>query len=606
MRGSLFIRLLGMFMLSSCLCVAEVTPKQIQKNAHLIDLLVAENFRKVGIEVPKYVDEETFVRRAYLVAIGRIPTATEVSSFLETDNSQKRKLLISRLYETDGYRSHMTNWYYDIFTLREKFRRGPLRISNDKLIDFIRDAAAENMAWDELCKELLTTKGNVYTTSGAAGYFLKGDAPDDHLSNTMRVFTGVRMECAQCHDDPFQEWEQMDFYNLKAFVEGPEGYIGEGKYYKVRQKLRELQSNEPEKYIHPKVGKIQNLHERLLALARHGTDEEMGKGRTRLPDDYQYRDGDPGEYVNARTPFGKAVSTKKNNKKYDSLEQFANWMTDDKTTEFSITISNRMWERVMGISLTPITGDYVNPKRTNFPQLINKLAQIMKDYDYDLKAFQKTLMSTRTFQFISSEKDLKNGTKNALDGRRTVRMSAEQIWDSLISLTVEDPDALPKRARSSEHVIYAGQYLGTKAEIASEINKMTFEEYEQYIFETFESLTKGEFEEAELGLEGDQASRKGNRLRRASEIPTPAGGFLKSFGQSDRNAAIDAASKEGTVSQDDRERIETTFRVVLSRAPDESEMDLCLSIINDSKDKKAAFRNIVAGIISSQEFYFIR
>ena len=623
-----------------------IPPEVIKKNAHAIDVIVAANFKKNKIPVPETTDDATFMRRAFLVSTGRIPTPKEALQFIELEHPEKRTLLIDYLYNSQGYKSHLINWYYDLFTLREDYGTGPGKKYNGRLIDWFRDAAESNMAWDDLCRNILTSKGNVYETNGASGYFAKGDAVDDHLSNTMRIFTGVRLECAQCHDDPFQEWEQMDFYQLKAFVNGGTSYSGKGNYNKLSGKLRVMEVENPKEYKNNPAGRSYNLLGRLNSVVGHGINESKGTGKVKLPKDYKYSDGDPGEVVAGRAPFGAKLKLSARKDEKEVLERFADWMTSDQTPQFSITISNRLWERVMGISLTPVTGDYVEPRSTNFPKLIEKLSEIMKSYDYDINTFQKTLMSTRTFQFVSSQKDLKNGEKNALDGRRAIRMSAEQIWDSLLSLTVPDPDALPKRKRTELDFIHAGQYLGSKSELSQKINKMSDSEFEKYFFNTYEKLKKKEFpsaaeRQAEKQSEmGDSMMASTSRrssdgvLRRASEMPTPAGGFLSVFGQSQRGAAIDEASKEGTVSQalellngqiqqrivhnssasvnlvidqvkGEEERIKTIFLVVLNRVPDAEEMALCLEIVRNSSSPRAAYRNLVGGLISSQEFYFI-
>ena len=616
---------------------------EIQKNAHEIDTIVAAHFRKHKIAVPAYTDDSTFLRRAYLVAIGRIPTPQESNEFMESSNPQKRELLINRLYQMEGYTSHMTNWMYDLFTLREGYGSGSSSTSNAPLIDWVREAVKENKPWDEFCRELLTTKGNAYLTNGAAGYFAKGDAVDDHLSNTLRIFTGVRMECAQCHDDPFQEWEQMDFYQFKAFVDGPVSYSGKAEYRRIKDKLIELELNNAEEYVNTPVGKSQGLLYSMNSILRYGVNEEKGRGRVELPNNYAYRDADPGETVSARSAYGAKVRMSDRKDDYTSLDKFASWMIDEQTEQFAITIANRLWARVMGVSLTPVTGDYVAPSESNFPRLMTKIAEIMKAYDYDMNAFQQTLMSTRTFQFVSSHKNLENGSVRALDGRRVNRMSAEQVWDSLLSLASSNPDELPKRKPVSPYFIYADQYIMKKAELAERVNEMSQLEFEDFFLTTFEKLKNKEFPMAAdevpdyVDYDTDNFRRRIPRdLKRASEMPTPipSGHFLSVFGQSRREAAIDEASTEGTVSQalellngavqkhvvhnDEAainelvdtvdgvaERIETIFLVVLSRLPDASEQEFCQELLASIEDQRAGYRNLIAGLVASQEFYFV-
>lgn len=612
----------------------KVDPEVIKKNAYNIDKLVAANFRSNDIAVPEVTDDATFLRRAFLVSVGRIPTAQEALDFLELQVPNKRTLLVDYLFSSEGYNSHTYNWLYDLLTLRERVGTGGNISYNGRLIDWVRESVQENKPWDQFTKELISTRGNAYVSPGAAGYYDKGDAIDDHLSNTLRIFTGVRMECAQCHDDPFQEWEQMDFYNFKAFVDGQPGYNVNNKIAGVGSKLRRVELEDPVKYKDATVGRMLFLHYAITNILELGLSEKKGVGMTKLPSDYQYSDGDPGEAIGGRSAFGAKLRSSGKREDVDALEDFANWMVSDKTPQYAQTISTRLWERVMGISLTPVTGDYVSPEKTNFRSLIIHLSKLIKDYDYDIKTFQKTLMLTKTFQFVSSKKNLKNGSKRALDGRRSKRMSAEQIWDSFISLVEEDPESLPKREQTELNFNFKGQFIMEIPELVEKMSGMNEGQYNKFLHEMFEKLRNGEYPPAKGEEFGNR--RSGKILQRASEIPTPAPNdhFLTVFGQSQRGAAIDEASVEGTVSQalellngkvqeqivhnpdaavnkvlnkieGTEERIRTVFLTVLNRIPDEEEFKFCIDLAEKADSEESFFRNLVAGLISSQEFYFI-
>ena len=643
---TLFLFFIGSFLLASASDL--IPPDVIKKNAHAIDVVVAKNFKANKISVPEFTNDATFLRRAFLVSLGRIPSPQEALQFLELEHPEKRALLIDYLYQSEGYKSHTTNWLMDLLTLRERYR-GPIGspMSNARLIDWVRDAVEVNMAWDDFCVNLLSTKGNAWATSGAAGYHAKGDAIDDHLSNTLRIFTGVRMECAQCHDDPFQEWEQMDFYQLKAFVEGGMHFNGVANGPdKFERGVRVLQAENPEKFSNNSVGGISGLNKAIASFAYYGVNEDKGKGRVALPKDYKYKDGDPGEMVRGRTAYGAKLKTKDDKDDAEALDKFAAWMVSDDTPQFAETIACRLWERIMGVSLTPVTGDYVAPEDTEFRDLIRLMSGIIKNYEYDIKTFQKTLMLTKTFQFVSSHKDLKNGEKNALDGRRVNRMSAEQIWDSLMALIFSDPEALPKRQRASLDFAYAGQSIMSIPELVKKVNTMSEQEYEKFLLTTYEKLKKNQFPSAEtVSAESEDEMMSSPRkkkfkvrqaLIRVSEFPSPAPSdhFLRIFGQSSRQAAIDEASKEGTISQalsllngtiqkhvvfnDDaivnqvvnemegvEARIRTIYLVVLNRIPAPEEMALCKELLEESSSEEEFYRNIVGGLITSQEFYFI-
>lgn len=623
--------------LTLCLCsllplgAQEWSAERIKSNALKIDRIVAENFKSVGIKVPDVADDSTFVRRAFLVSTGRIPTPAEALQFLELESENKRELLIEYLYESDGYNSHTTNWLMDL--LRLKDGDANRQMSFAPLIHWVRNAAETNLHWDEFTEKLLSSRGNAWTDSGAAGYFSRDAGMlEDNLANTMRVFLGTRMECAQCHDDPFQEWERMDFYHLAAFVSGDQQTVNRKKNLALqnRPEFLKMAAKSP---FNNKGGISMNLYffsDRLYSHVEFGVPKSKGKGRIRLPKDYQYSDGDPGEYIGAKTPFaGRAKSSSKKDKG-DGLEKFAQWVTAEDNERFSQTIALNLWERVMGISLTENPGDYVEPERTNFKKLITELTNMIAQYGYDMKAFQKTLMHTKTFQFVSSNKHLLNGAKNCLDGRNLKRMTAEQMWDSLLSLGTAHPDKLPKRQEPTGLFVADRYYVGEIDEVVPMISKMSNEEYKDYITKIYVEISEGR------GPKPSASSIRPEKitgLARASELssPAPSGHLLDVFGQSDR-IEIDGATLEGTVSQalemlngkvqeiivdneeaslnkainsisDVEQKIRTIFLVTLNRVPDAEEFQMCLEEVSQTGDR--AYRNIISALICSQEFFFV-
>ncbi len=144
-------------------------PEFVRKAAYQIDSYVAGWYRQQKLEVPSVTDDATFLRRAFLVGIGRIPTAEEARFFLELDESDKRTQLVDYLLASSGYSSHMANWVFDL-----------LRVTDDKpgfggnfepYRDWVRGAMADNMPWDEFTTQLIAAKGNAWDPS--SGAFIK-------------------------------------------------------------------------------------------------------------------------------------------------------------------------------------------------------------------------------------------------------------------------------------------------------------------------------------------------------------------------------------------------------------------------------------------------
>jgi len=598
--------------------------------AHQIDIQVAKIFKKKRISVPLDASEPVFLRRSFLLAVGRIPTVEEARVFIESDDPNKRALITRYLMNSKGYQSHMGNWMVDMLRVRENFDN---RRTAAPYMQWVRQAVAENKPFDETARELLSAQGAMWE-NGAVGYYIRDKGmPLDNISNTMRLFLGTRMECAQCHDHPFDDWERMDFYKLAAFTSG-QNEINRGPWNTVWREMREAKEERTP------LGRMMRF---LGDEVFYGSLAGAGTGRIQLPGDYQYNDGDPGEWVNAHTPyeksFGKGVRMSKRKDGDDGLERFANWVADPRNERFATIITNRMWKRIIGTGLFEPIDEYVKPEETTSPELTRYLTDLMREFNYDLKAFQHVLMLTRVYAFESSIKELAPGEKPLFDGRAISRMSAEQYWDSLITLIAGNPDKLPTRG-SSDAI-----YYGNKPVLVGEMNMVQLQkevlaitspkELRKYAQAFLKRVQQGSRSSGKKDMSMMMRSKGGRSARtgiaRASELssPAPKGHVLQIFGQSDR-VLLGSATKEANATQvlsmmngqveklvvandqahihrlsqgSVQDRIRSLFLGTLSRPPSKQEMKLMEAEV--AARGEAGYRNIVSALVNTREFIFI-
>jgi hypothetical protein len=451
------------------------------------------------------------------------------------------------------------------------------------------------------------------------------------MSITMQVFAGERLECAQCHDSPTNKWERIDFFQLAAFTNG-QREMNDGIWRQTAGLYGDLQD-----FRRTDAGRLMywlrdNVH--YLSLAG------KGNGRIKLPSDYQYRDGDPGEYVGGKTHFGQRIRTSAKRYGKDSREKFAEWMTKQ-NDNFDYVIVNRMWERVMGAPITEPVDEYVKEEKTIHPGLVRYLKRLMVDLDYDLKAFQQVLLGTRTFQFAANAEAFEVGVPQAFNGRQLRRMTAEQLWDSLVTLIAEKPDELQKR-KFGDHIYYNGKPVlvgkKTMAQLSQEVLSMTNpKEYRAYV----ENLVKEMKDTTDTGSKADSMMMMARNERpgpargiaRASELraPAPAGHFLREFGQSDRSL-VDGATRDPNMAQvleimnghveklvvsndgaavykalkasNDADKVRYLYYAILSRAPSEAEMTMLMRDVIDGSER--SYRNLVSALLSAHEFMFVQ
>jgi hypothetical protein len=609
----------------------KVDAEYIKNSALKIDTLIANFYRLKKLPVPEVTDDAMFMRRSFLVALGRIPTAEEAWSFIEMEDTDKRAELVDYLIKSRGYSSHMTNWAFDLLRLRDNRQGG--QGTNEPYRNWIREAMDQNMPWNQFVDQLISSTGNGWDPKTAAvGYYTSDRGmPLDNLSNTMRVFLGTRMECAQCHDDPFGETERKDFYHLAAFTHGQE---------QMNQSLmsnlwRELQDNLESRGIEYQVGQL--FWDKIYGMSLDGG----GDGRITLPSDYQYRDGKPGEILGGKTPFGKSVRTSDRNDDEKSREKLSEWITEKTGPQFASVIADRMWKRVMGKGIYEPVDEYIEASKTVYPELMTYLSTLMVELDYDLRAFQKVLLLTKTFQFATNPNPSSIDGGDDFHGRKIERLSAEQIWDSLITLSNGDPDKLP--SRSVDHRIYVGGrpvLVGEMdmVQLSNEVLALKTEENVRKYYKNFLDRAK----KGSVAKKSDSSMMMAENVQkygvdsavRASELPSPAPRehFLYLFGASDREV-VESASKDPNVGQmlslmngfvqrqlvnkpdahvykslqnvtSTHEKIRRLYLAILSRPPTTQEMEWMQAEVESAGDQ--AYRNIVAALVMSSEFVFLQ
>ncbi|MBU6178453.1 MAG: DUF1549 domain-containing protein, partial [Verrucomicrobia bacterium] len=168
-------------------------------------------------------NDNQFLRRVYLDITGRIPTYDEAESFLNDRSPTKRAAVIDKLLDSEGFAMRMYNYYSDLLRIREGITmmgNGDLKV--DPYMEWIKQSIREDKPYDDMVRELLTAKGKIWEEP-AVGYLVSDQGMRlCNLSNTFTIFMGTEITCAQCHDHPFEEVFQMDFYKMAAFMGGTE------------------------------------------------------------------------------------------------------------------------------------------------------------------------------------------------------------------------------------------------------------------------------------------------------------------------------------------------------------------------------------------------
>jgi len=583
----------------------------IRDRSREIDRLVEENWSKHGVEASPYINDQVFMRRAYLDIVGTIPSGREAIEFINVKNPHKRQILIDYLLDTEGYVSHYYNYWADILRIQSQMNN----IDMHNYVSWVKESLRENKPYDEFVYELITAKGRVWE-NGAAGYYLRDRGmPLDNTANTVAIFLGTQIGCAQCHDHPFEDWTQRQFYEMAAFTHGvnPRG-VDSGNPRDFQKKRREVTQKMANRKLSPEE---QRLVRRLIqANVWNVQDPVGGKSRLKLPTDYQYENGKPGELIAPKVIYGNQVNT---NSRQTSREIYARWMTSPKNPFFAKVIANRLWKKVMGVGLIePV--DAIEGAEASNPELLEFLTAEMIRLEFDMKEYVRLLMNTDLYQRRAVYQETLEEAYH-FPGPTLRRMTAEQLWDSLVTLSMDKPET--------------GKY-----------DELIRPRYEQINLETLSAdriiqlgLASGKQQAKNrmmMRQKAQQKAKNGPSLYRASEMrqPSPGNHFLRDFGQSDRNL-IEGSNTDPNVTQiltllngrhhfqiirsgslisdelaqvknSPKNRARVIYLSVLGRDPAPDEFRLAMNLFKQEKQVVAGDRSLVWILLNTPEFMFIQ
>lgn len=602
-QPTIALRFLGISVLAVLVFVTSSAVANDQPNSATVDSLPREHVLAISSKIDQMVksklaakgeklnslsSDEVFLRRIYLDAVGRIPSYKETQRFLESKNPNKRAELIDDLLDSYGYVSRQFNFWADTLRIQSKL---PGQLTGVPYIDFVKDSLESNKPYDQFVRDLISAEGiNLKKGHGAVGYYLRDrNMPEDNMSNTVRIFLGTRLECAQCHDHPFDKWTQRQYFEMVAFTGGIR-YRGKDVSNNATKLRAALRSGDIPKKYQGAVNRVtQNLS---YGIAGSGT------GLARLPEGFLGEDGYEGEIVTGKTMFdgkklveSKVPTNKKNQnrkarkntqqgniygaRELRSREAYANWLTDPTNPRFAKVIANRLWKQAFGLGLIePIDIIEDNTVSSN-PELIDYLTETMIALNFDMKQYLRAVYNSKTYQANAYGKDVADPTKFYFNGPVVRRMSAEQIWDSLMVLTLPNVD---QRSSVSNNSSYASMSaLGsTPYEIYDNLSTMNFEKVKELVQnggrakgmnkntslkaernrlqkqlkQAMKSKKEWQIKKVKAELAKVTNEMRSTYLMRASEMPSPApaGHFLREFGQSDREQ-IDGANTDPAVPQ---------------------------------------------------------
>jgi hypothetical protein len=310
-----------------------------------------DKLRQLGIPPSDLSNDAMFLRRVFLDTIGTLPTIDEARNFLAGNKPDKRARLIDSLLERPEYADYWSLSWADILRVDQGVIQPQGAVAMTR---WLREQIAQNRPYDEFVRDILTARGNT-TAKGPAAFYRVLKEPDELSRSVSQLFLGVRIECAQCHHHPSERWGQKDYFAFAGFFTG------------LKQKTLPTGKTA----IIPVVGKdvIHPLTGKSVATAALSAE--------------------PAEFTGLR----------------DRRAVLAEWMIGDDNPFFAKMIVNRIWAHYFGRGLVEPIDDL---RATNPPSnepLMNELESHLREVDYDLKTFTRTMLNSRLYQLSSETND---------------------------------------------------------------------------------------------------------------------------------------------------------------------------------------------------------
>ncbi len=352
--------------------------------ANFIDAEIFAKQRELQLNPAPVASDEVFLRRVFLDLTGTLPTAEGARSFLDSKATDKRAKLVDALLDRDEYALFWAMKWADVL------RGNATTISERGVHSFHRylvKTVAADTPMTEFARELLTAQGNTLHKP-AANFFRAARTPEDAGEAAAQLFLGVRVQCAKCHNHPFERITQTDYFGLAAF------------FAQVRFKGTQFGLDDEIVYV-GRGGNVQHpLTKKPQPPVAFGTAAE---GLT--PDD-------------------------------DRRAKFADWLTGAKNPYFAKAVANRVWYHLLGKGVVDPVDDFRDTNPPSHPKLLQLLADEFAKGGYKLKPLIRLIVNSKTYQLAAEgpKQSPHAGSVERYFARAGVRMlSAEQILDAVSS-----------------------------------------------------------------------------------------------------------------------------------------------------------------------------
>jgi hypothetical protein len=382
----------------------------------VIDRELATEWKKQDITpAPRSTDSE-FLRRVYIDLVGTVATLDEATQFLADKDTKKREKLIEKLLADPRFaRAQSEVWDLVLFG-RNPGASDVTRV-RPAFKTWLTKQFADNVPYDKLVKELLLAE-----QPGSEMFLVQfRNAPEEAAVSVSRIFLGTQLQCARCHDHPFDSWTQKDFYGIAGFF--------------VRLVVQDMGTG----------------NNRSLSIGEKSSGEVLFTGSAK-----EQQPGKKGEPVKPKflggtdldeppTPKDFKEPLPKNGEKmakpkFSRKEKFASWATATENPYLARAAANRVWAQLMGRGIVHPVDDFTKENTPSHPELMKALADGFSAHKFDLKWLIREIANSEAYQLAGTGK-VTDALPKFFERARVRALSAEELMAAMRTATTFDVDA---------------------------------------------------------------------------------------------------------------------------------------------------------------------
>jgi hypothetical protein len=377
-----------------------------------IDAELQKAWQREKVTAAPHGDDAAFVRRVYLDLVGTIPTYEETRSFLDDVDPNKRAKLVDRLLDDPRFATQQAD-VWDLALFGRHPNGGDATRKRDGFKKWLAGQFAMDVPYDQWVKALLLAE-----EEGPELYYVQfRGQPEDATVAVSRIFLGTQLQCARCHDHPYEPWSQRDFYGMAGFFVRLVVVDGGKKGFKIAEKstgevlftgsVKEQKPGQKGEPVRPKL------------LGGAELDEPA------VPKGFK----EPAFVPDKELP--KPLFSRK--------AKLAEWVTAADNPYFARAVANRVWAQFLGRGLVHPVDDLTKRNKASHPELLDALTKYVIDHKFDLKSLIRELVNSDAYQLASTGPG-KEALPKWFERARVRPLTAEELLASLTTATMFPKD----------------------------------------------------------------------------------------------------------------------------------------------------------------------